>query len=234
MMTDATAERYTVRRIGHSYPAEGARGLGFPFSQPMQLRLSESIGFQRGLDNPTPPPQEATPQWYFTDNGFHSLEGMNRSHQPLVNLALQVLDGKPGNVLDLGCGNGLLLHKILQGNSSIIPYGVEIHNNKIAHVHSFLPDYTDHFFTGDMFAVEEVWSQRYTLIIIMLGRLLEVEVEKREWLKERLRSASNLLVYVYDDYLSADQTLASLARAAGIELLSEDAGGSLSLARVIS
>lgn len=53
--TDATAEKYVVRRAGSSYPSEGARGLAFPFAAPARLHVTGSEGFRRGLDNPIAP-----------------------------------------------------------------------------------------------------------------------------------------------------------------------------------
>lgn len=50
--TDATATKYTLRLRGTRYPEEGAQGLGFPFRQPKRLALSDSKGFERGLENP--------------------------------------------------------------------------------------------------------------------------------------------------------------------------------------
>jgi hypothetical protein len=70
--TDATAQKYVVRRTGESYPAEGSRGLNFPYSVPAGLRLTESHGFQQGLSNPIEPTQQQ-PEWYASDNGFQSI-----------------------------------------------------------------------------------------------------------------------------------------------------------------
>lgn len=50
--TDATAEKYVVRRAGASYPAEGARGLAFPYARPARPPVTGSESFRRGLDNP--------------------------------------------------------------------------------------------------------------------------------------------------------------------------------------
>lgn len=52
--TDATATKYTVRRQGPAYPAEGARGLHFPYRRP-RVVMTERPAFQRGLANPLEP-----------------------------------------------------------------------------------------------------------------------------------------------------------------------------------
>lgn len=51
-LSDATAKKYVVRRKGNSYPREGARGLAFPYRQPIKLGMTGSRSFQRGLANP--------------------------------------------------------------------------------------------------------------------------------------------------------------------------------------
>lgn len=50
--TDATAKKYTLRRTGNTYPAEGAHGLSFPYQTQAGPLLTLSPGFRRGLANP--------------------------------------------------------------------------------------------------------------------------------------------------------------------------------------
>lgn len=52
--TDATPCRYAVRWRGTSFPAEGARGLTFPFQAPRMLWMTASPGYHRGLRHPIP------------------------------------------------------------------------------------------------------------------------------------------------------------------------------------
>ncbi len=231
-LTDATAERYVVRRHGRSYPPEGAQGLVFPYSQPVHLRLTESPGYQKGLDHIQP---ASLPAWHYTDNGFQSADGMNRAHQPLIDVAKQTLQSTSGSILDLGCGNAALLLKICKDKSDFIPYGVEIHESKILHGQTLIPEYPDNLFVGDIFDSSGMWrNQQYDLVILMLGRLLEVDDLTRENLKNWLLiSAKNIIVYVYPDYLQQDQTLSTLAEKAGIELL-PNGTSQVSLARIIT
>src|SRR5262249_60998040 len=118
--TDATATKYVVRRPGDGYPVEGARGLGFPFQVPGGVLYTQSPAFRRGLEHGSarvPPP----PDWYATDNGFGSVAAMDAAHEPIVAAAARVLGGAGGDVLDLGCGNGALLKKILAALPAPIP-----------------------------------------------------------------------------------------------------------------
>ncbi len=52
--TDATASKWTVRREGERYPAEGAKGLHFPYRLPHPPKVTSSVSYQRGLKNPLP------------------------------------------------------------------------------------------------------------------------------------------------------------------------------------
>jgi hypothetical protein len=52
--TDATASKFVVRRAGGRYPAEGAKGLEFPYRMPHAPRLTTSRRYQSGLANPLP------------------------------------------------------------------------------------------------------------------------------------------------------------------------------------
>ena len=67
----------------------------------------------------------SAPSWYHRDNGFASPEAMSALQRPLVSLARRRLKGVTGHVLDLGCGNGALLAKICDGESGLIPHGVD-------------------------------------------------------------------------------------------------------------
>src|SRR5262249_40209942 len=59
--TDATAQRYVVRRRGGGRPAEALDGLGFPWQVPVKLRLTGTRGFHRGLDHAVTGPDADRP-----------------------------------------------------------------------------------------------------------------------------------------------------------------------------
>jgi hypothetical protein len=48
--TDSTAEKLVIRWAGTRYPEEGATGVLFPYHMPEKKFLTDSPGFQRGLD----------------------------------------------------------------------------------------------------------------------------------------------------------------------------------------
>jgi hypothetical protein len=235
--TDATARKYVVRRPGAGYPAEGAAGLGFPHARPRATPLTRSALFQRGLDNPIriQGQEPDAPDWYATDNGFRTLAAQEAAHAPVVRRALSLLEGRAGNVLDLGCGNGALLKKICNAREGIIPYGVELAPDRVEHARLLQPAFATHLAAGDLFETDALWPEgrRYALAILMPGRLVEAAPERAAWLRERLaRHCDGLLLYAYGDWLTRYGSLDRLADEAGLVLVDADADGHTALGRV--
>jgi len=231
--TDATKVKYIVRRPGTAYPAEGAQGLGFPYQMPHATPLvTLSAGFGRGLRNPIPA-VVARPGWYATDNGFSSRAAMDRAHQPIAELAAAVLSGNAGNVLDLGCGNGALLRRIVDTNPGVVPFGIDIDGSRIAHAREVLPEFGANFVIGDLLDSDALWldGRRYALVIVMPGRLVGAGPQRAAALRRKLETkCDHLLVYAYGDWLTRHQDLRGLARKVGLSLLSSGANVTASVA----
>jgi hypothetical protein len=222
--TDATPRKYVVRRMGNTYPAEGTRGLVFPYETPEKLLLTRSQGYSRGLENPIPA-SKPDPDWYVSDNGFDSVAAMDEAHQPIVKLAVSVLKEFGGNVLDLGCGNGVLLKKICDITPQILPYGIEIDPVRHQHIAEILPEFFGHFERCNIFESNLVWegNRRFSMAVLMPGRLLEAAPGKVQQLKKRLQEQSyRILVYAYGDWLDKFDGLHGLVCQAGMTLLSDD------------
>jgi hypothetical protein len=229
--TDATPYKYVVRRPGETAPLEGARGLGFPYETPSKLLFTSSPAFRRGIENPIVSKSHVSKsdvsKSEYSDklainNGFSSRLVMDKAHQPIVELANAALTETDGNLIDLGCGNGILLKKIYESNSNIIPYGIDNDLNRLEDISLLLPQFVDNFWVGNIFTSEHPWAnnRRYSLALLMPGRLLEVPPEAANNLKKRLQlQCDRLLVYAYGDWLTRYGNLAGLAKKAGLELL---------------
>lgn len=236
--TDATALKYVVQIEGSEYPAEGARGLGFPYngggaSGPVIQITSRS---QESRSN-----GERDAGWYWSDNGFSSIQAMNNAHLDIVNLAGSVLsDCKkvPTNVLDLGCGNGVLLRRVKQVAKSVVPFGVDIRPAPIRNAQRLLAEYSGNFCCGDMFDCEDIWptGRRYSLVLLMVGRLLDEPTPRAVVLKNQLLSrCDHLLVYAYDDTLALlRKEFPDVVADAGLRLVEWKPGANIGTAKFCS
>lgn len=156
-------------------------------------------------------------EWYASGNGFSSVEAMDLAHQVIVECVLEVLSEEGGNVIDFGSGNGALLNKLHKLNPKIIPYGVEIEQQRAEHVKDILPGFVRNFSVGSMFEKTDIWEgRRYSLAILMPGRLLEVEPAlATQFRKKLVNHCDRVLVYAYGDWLEKYEGLKELAKKAG-------------------
>jgi 2-polyprenyl-3-methyl-5-hydroxy-6-metoxy-1,4-benzoquinol methylase len=235
--TDATPQKYTVRYLGDRYPEIGVQGLTFPYKQPAKRKVSDSQQYKAGLENPiqTIDGDYKRFEWYFRDNGFSSGYAMDISHQPILNLACSCLSQSSGRILDLGCGNGVLLHKIWFNHQNVIPCGIDVIPEKIDHAKLLLPEYKNNFAIANIFDVESFWpsNETYSLVILMLGRLIEVPPIQINQLLSRLKDqTSQVLVYAYDDYIREYGSLEQMAKQIGVELLDFEASSNVCLPKV--
>lgn len=232
--TDATPYKYTVKRTGNTAPTEGARGLSFPYTMPSKPLVTGSPAYQRGIEQAIAAPT-AYPDWYATDNGFASRFAMESAHRPILDLALATMGTTGGTVVDLGCGNGALLQKLCDANAKIIPYGIEVEHDRFSHIATLLPQFAENFVCGNLFTKKSLWQsgKQYDLALLMPGRLLEMDLQQANWLKQRLRQhCKQILIYAYGDWLTRCNSLAELAGQAGLMALDSGKTITCSLARI--
>jgi SAM-dependent methyltransferase len=215
--TDATSGKWVVQWVGSKYPQEGAVGLHFPFRPP---RKSTPTGFQQSQsDLADSAPEDPSLTWRYTDNGFSSFAAMEELHRPIVALAREALAGESGNVLDLGCGNGMLLSLVCEERDTLVPHGIDSNSLSLDHARQLLPRFANNFVHGDLFSVE-LWpggTERYALAIFMLGRLLEAPRESSMRMLDHLQeSCSRVLVYAYPDH--GKLPLEDIARQFGVQV----------------
>jgi SAM-dependent methyltransferase len=183
---EATPEKHVVRTTGSAYPDEGARGIVYPYTRARQL---------------------VPPSWLHTDNGFRSGAAMRQAHDEIVRLAVRSLRECRGPVLDLGCGNGVLLDRIAR-RAGVPGAGIELDDTRIEHGRALYPEIA--FQQGDLF---EPFDGEYALVLISAARLIE-----RPGLSLRVR-ARRVMLYHYSDLNLAPEDLASLMSSIGAERL---------------
>jgi hypothetical protein len=224
-VTDATVEMYRVSYIGTGYGR--ARGVG---------QSRSSAGFQPAIGRMTKPPDESLDEpfrdltWYYADNGFNSKEGMDLCHDPIVKLATETLSQATGNVLDLGCGNGVLLKKICRSHGNVIPWGIDHSTANIGHARWLSPRFADNFVVSDIFDDCVVWSQdcEFQLVILSLIHLYQVPEEYAEELLRRIKEHTrNILLYAY---AGSDVSLEELAQKAEITLSDKQSSNDVAIA----
>jgi len=232
--TDPTAHKFTVQRLSSVYPDETVQALKFPYRTPPKPILTSSSHHQRGLEQPIRE-LPARAAWYASDNGFTSIVAMDRAHQPIEDLASQALGEAGGSVLDLGCGNGALIKKLRKRVPQVTPFGIDSESTRIAHAKELLEDFNANFTCASMFDVAVAWpeEQKFDLVVLMPGRILEVGNDVAAALMARLQcNCEKILIYAYGDWLTRYGNLAGLARAAGLEPIDADTEASTCLARI--
>jgi SAM-dependent methyltransferase len=169
-------------------------------------------------------------EWYWRDNGFSTLEAQEQAHRPLLDLIPQVAQG--GNIVDLGCGNGVLLKALRDHYPNFIPYGVDVNPAAIGHAKQLLPEFADHFVVGDLFDYR--LPRGVDIVLLMPGRLLEVPVYRASLLLSSLRkSQATVIAYAYGDWVTRYGSLVGLCKEAGLRLRDAPVVGAISQAGVV-
>jgi hypothetical protein len=165
-------------RPGNSYPEEGASGNEFPFSQ-VPMSLLEGI----------------RDTW--TDNGFGSFSAMRKAHG-LVLRTISTIYLDSGRIIDLGCGNGILLERIHKEHPHLIPYGVEYESGAYSRARERIGE---EIWFYDLYDTDKYLQENFQIAIISLNRFKEIDEEKSEIFLKHLRNHVNfLVVYSYEDW----------------------------------
>ena len=123
-------------------------------------------------------------------------------------------------MIDLGCGNGALLAKIHALEPRVVPFGIELDPQRVAHARVLLPAFAANLFVADLSAHPLLESeQRFALAIVTPRRLQQVGPAAAERLRAWLRArCDRVLVYGYGKSRTDFGSLAGFARAMGLEI----------------
>lgn len=125
----------------------------------------------------------------WTDNGFNSKESQEEAHKDL----LMVASIEGGKVLDLGCGNGLLLSKI---KVNITPYGVDFSISKTRKAKELMPK--GEFLASSIYDFQWVRPAPFDYTFIAGNRLHENPLAGT--LVRKLKElTTKLILYTYDN-----------------------------------
>jgi SAM-dependent methyltransferase len=165
--------------------------------------------------------KEPLPAWFHEDNRFRTRRRMLWAHAPIVALAERSLGGRGGNVLDVGCGNGALLARIVSRCPGTVPYGVDVRAVPVSHARRLLPRYRRNLLVGDAFLARDRarFDRPYALVLLSPRRLHDAGPEAAgrllDWLRPR---CARLLVYAYGTGLRRRGGLAGFAAPFGVRL----------------
>ena len=114
-----------------------------------------------------------------------------------------------GAVLDLGCGNGVLLDKICSEYEGLIPHGVEVEKDRFFSAYSLLSD-TGEIAMGSISNLD-LWSEdKYDLVVLMPRRIEELGSEGIGVREKLLQVTDTFLLYGYGDDITKDGGLDNL------------------------
>jgi hypothetical protein len=137
---------------------------------------------------------------------------MERAHKVVLDaVARHAPNG--GNIIDLGCGNGMLLKKVVSVNSQLVPFGVELSAEKVSRAAHLLPESRNNFVVADIFSAaadRHLRSRRYTVTLLMLGRLDEVSKDKALATLDTVAGSTDILLgYFYGRHANSARRIAS-------------------------
>lgn len=182
--SEISHELREIRREGGAYPELGARGIRFPY--------------RRDVERPD--------SRLWTDNGFDSLEAMEKAHGVILSL----LEPEPRKVLDLGCGNGLLARRLAGPHGRAI--GVERDCGRASRAAARLNEVR----CADLVEMElGSFHPDPDVVLLMPGRL--IERPQNGFVKTLRESGVECLVYAYGDWLTRYGSLDKVCLAAGME-----------------
>lgn len=201
--TDMTYGKYVVQKMSDGYPTDGASGITYPYNQKKSKvkPITKTLSFARSLED--------TSVW--EENGFNNKDAMDHFHQVILDAIGNMKYIPAGDVLDLGCGNGILLGRIVGDRIDLIPHGVEINRQRCMSAAT-----TIHWGVFTMGSIYDLttWNQpAYSMIALMPGRLLETtNTDSAEVRKQLYEKTDLLLINLTSDWTRKYESIENIMK----------------------
>lgn len=169
-------------------------------------------------------------EWYHRDNGFESAAAMDEHHDRVAALAGGLLAREPGPVLDLGCGNGVLVDRLAHEAPGSTPFGVTTALDGPKHARELCEEHGLDILPGDPLTEESAWptGREYALVLLDPSAMAASPPGQRAWLLDMLdRRARHILLHVRPGV-----SLKDAAAQAGFVVTTAEADARVAVARV--
>lgn len=182
--TDMTPIKYSVQKLSDTYPEDGASGITYPYNQKkIKIKpITQTLSFKKSLEDVA----------LWEENGFRYKEAMDHFHQVILDAIGDMKYIPAGNVLDLGCGNGVLLGRVVGNRQDLLPHGVEMDKQRCLSAATNI--HWGVFTLGTLYDLDTWKEPTYSLVLLMPGRLLETTRVTAEQVRKQLYDKTDLLL----------------------------------------
>ena len=140
---------------------------------------------------------------HFSDNGFRAYHLMQECHAPILQAlknALPLISSNQVNLIDLGCGNGALLRRIVSIFPQVYAFGIDRDHEKVYRAISHVRHERVHLSCGNIEEFPSIFPKiSFQIVLVMVAKLFVSNWENRPLRVAIAESGASTLCYSYDD-----------------------------------